>query len=112
MTGGTCANERTASNENCDWPSRNSGVAGGYLADVDLADVDFSSGSAIQLVFPECARISSNTSPGAENCDLMQYLELGIPPPASWEDALLQAELDGYADYARRIRFRLVPGVW
>ena len=30
----------------------------------------------------------------------------------SWEDALLQAELDGYADYVRRVRFRLVPGIW
>ncbi len=30
----------------------------------------------------------------------------------SWEDALLHAELDGYADYARRTRFRLVPGIW
>lgn len=30
----------------------------------------------------------------------------------SWEDALLQAELDGYADYAGRVRFRLLPGVW
>jgi protein-S-isoprenylcysteine O-methyltransferase Ste14 len=30
----------------------------------------------------------------------------------SFEDALLQAELDGYADYARRVRFRLVPGIW
>jgi protein-S-isoprenylcysteine O-methyltransferase Ste14 len=30
----------------------------------------------------------------------------------SWEDALLQAELDGYVDYARRVRFRLVPGIW
>ncbi|WP_205910687.1 isoprenylcysteine carboxylmethyltransferase family protein [Rhizobium sp. P44RR-XXIV] len=30
----------------------------------------------------------------------------------SWEDALLRAELDGYADYARRVRFRLVPGLW
>lgn len=29
-----------------------------------------------------------------------------------WEDALLQTGLDGYADYARRTRFRLVPGVW
>lgn len=29
-----------------------------------------------------------------------------------WEDALLRAELDGYADYARRTRFRLVPGIW
>jgi protein-S-isoprenylcysteine O-methyltransferase Ste14 len=30
----------------------------------------------------------------------------------SWEDALLRAELDGYADYARNTRFRLVPGIW
>lgn len=30
----------------------------------------------------------------------------------SWEDALLRAELDGYADYARRTRFRLMPGIW
>jgi protein-S-isoprenylcysteine O-methyltransferase Ste14 len=30
----------------------------------------------------------------------------------SWEDALLQAELDGYADYARHVRFRLVPSIW
>ncbi|MCO6414694.1 isoprenylcysteine carboxylmethyltransferase family protein [Siccirubricoccus sp. KC 17139] len=29
-----------------------------------------------------------------------------------WEDALLQAGLEGYADYARRTRFRLLPGVW
>jgi len=28
------------------------------------------------------------------------------------EDRTLQAELDGYADYARRVRYRLVPGVW
>lgn len=28
------------------------------------------------------------------------------------EDRTLRAELDGYADYARRVRFRLVPGVW
>jgi protein-S-isoprenylcysteine O-methyltransferase Ste14 len=28
------------------------------------------------------------------------------------EDRTLQAELSGYADYARRVRFRLVPGVW
>jgi protein-S-isoprenylcysteine O-methyltransferase Ste14 len=30
----------------------------------------------------------------------------------SWKDALLRAELDGYSDYARRIRFRLLPGIW
>jgi protein-S-isoprenylcysteine O-methyltransferase Ste14 len=28
------------------------------------------------------------------------------------EDRTLQAELPGYADYAKRVRFRLVPGVW
>lgn len=43
--------------------------------------------------------------------------------PAAWasavlivrtsrEDALLQRELDGYADHARRTRFRLLPGIW
>lgn len=30
----------------------------------------------------------------------------------SWEDRLLRAELPGYADYARRVRWRLVPGLW
>jgi protein-S-isoprenylcysteine O-methyltransferase Ste14 len=28
------------------------------------------------------------------------------------EDRSLQAELAGYADYARRVRYRLLPGVW
>ena len=28
------------------------------------------------------------------------------------EDRFLQQELDGYADYAQRVRFRLVPGIW
>lgn len=28
------------------------------------------------------------------------------------EDRTLQAELAGYADYARRVRYRLIPGVW
>lgn len=28
------------------------------------------------------------------------------------EDRMLQAELAGYADYAAKVRYRLVPGVW
>jgi protein-S-isoprenylcysteine O-methyltransferase Ste14 len=28
------------------------------------------------------------------------------------EDAMLRRELDGYAAYARRVRWRLVPGLW
>jgi protein-S-isoprenylcysteine O-methyltransferase Ste14 len=28
------------------------------------------------------------------------------------EDRTLQADLSGYADYARRVRFRLLPGIW
>ncbi len=28
------------------------------------------------------------------------------------EDRTLQAELDGYRDYARGVRYRLLPGVW
>jgi protein-S-isoprenylcysteine O-methyltransferase Ste14 len=31
---------------------------------------------------------------------------------ASLEDRTLRAELDGYEEYARRVRSRLVPGVW
>jgi protein-S-isoprenylcysteine O-methyltransferase Ste14 len=30
----------------------------------------------------------------------------------SLEDRTLKAELEGYADYARRTRFRLLPGTW
>ena len=28
------------------------------------------------------------------------------------EDKTLQAELPGYSEYAKRVRYRLVPGVW
>jgi len=28
------------------------------------------------------------------------------------EDRMLQKDLPGYADYAAKVRFRLVPGVW
>ena len=30
----------------------------------------------------------------------------------AWEDRTLHAELAGYAAYAKRVRFRLIPGVW
>jgi protein-S-isoprenylcysteine O-methyltransferase Ste14 len=29
-----------------------------------------------------------------------------------WEDQTLQAELPGYKDYTKRVRFKLIPGVW
>jgi protein-S-isoprenylcysteine O-methyltransferase Ste14 len=29
-----------------------------------------------------------------------------------WEDQMLQAELPGYKEYAERVRYRLLPGVW
>ena len=29
-----------------------------------------------------------------------------------WEDQTLQAELPGYREYAQRVRYRLIPGVW
>jgi protein-S-isoprenylcysteine O-methyltransferase Ste14 len=28
------------------------------------------------------------------------------------EDRTLQKELEGYKDYARRVRHRLIPGIW
>jgi protein-S-isoprenylcysteine O-methyltransferase Ste14 len=30
----------------------------------------------------------------------------------AFEDRVLHAELAGYAEYAQRVRFRLVPGIW
>ena len=29
-----------------------------------------------------------------------------------FEDQTLQGELEGYSDYAQRVRYRLLPGVW
>jgi protein-S-isoprenylcysteine O-methyltransferase Ste14 len=29
-----------------------------------------------------------------------------------WEDQTLQAELTGYKQYAERVRYRLIPGIW
>jgi protein-S-isoprenylcysteine O-methyltransferase Ste14 len=29
-----------------------------------------------------------------------------------YEDSMLIAELSGYADYAQRVHYRLIPGVW
>jgi protein-S-isoprenylcysteine O-methyltransferase Ste14 len=37
---------------------------------------------------------------------------IGFVIRTALEDRTLQAELPGYADYAARVRFRLVPGVW
>ncbi len=36
----------------------------------------------------------------------------GLVARTAWEDKLLQCELDGYRDYAARVRYRLVPGIW
>jgi len=29
-----------------------------------------------------------------------------------WEDQMLQEELNGYKEYATRVRYKLIPGVW
>jgi protein-S-isoprenylcysteine O-methyltransferase Ste14 len=29
-----------------------------------------------------------------------------------WEDQTLQAELVGYKEYAARVRYKLIPGMW
>ena len=36
----------------------------------------------------------------------------GIVVRTALEDRTLKAELPGYADYAKRTRYRLVPGIW
>ena len=37
---------------------------------------------------------------------------VGLVIRAALEDRTLRAELPGYAEYAGRVRFRLIPGVW
>jgi protein-S-isoprenylcysteine O-methyltransferase Ste14 len=37
---------------------------------------------------------------------------LAIIVRTALEDATLQTELDGYRDYAQRVRCRLLPGIW
>jgi protein-S-isoprenylcysteine O-methyltransferase Ste14 len=39
-------------------------------------------------------------------------LEALVVVRTALEDRTLQAELGGYRDYARRVRYRLLPGVW
>jgi len=36
----------------------------------------------------------------------------GLVVRTHFEDRMLLEELDGYAEYAKRVRYRLVPGVW
>jgi protein-S-isoprenylcysteine O-methyltransferase Ste14 len=40
------------------------------------------------------------------------FLTLVLVIRTSLEDRTLQAELAGYRDYARQVRYRLLPGVW
>jgi protein-S-isoprenylcysteine O-methyltransferase Ste14 len=37
---------------------------------------------------------------------------MAIVARTSLEDKALQAQLEGYADYAGRVRYRLLPGLW
>jgi protein-S-isoprenylcysteine O-methyltransferase Ste14 len=40
------------------------------------------------------------------------FLSVVLVIRTALEDQTLQAELDGYQEYARRVRYRLLPGVW
>ena len=40
------------------------------------------------------------------------FLTIVLVIRTSLEDGVLQAELEGYRDYASRVRYRLLPGVW
>jgi protein-S-isoprenylcysteine O-methyltransferase Ste14 len=43
---------------------------------------------------------------------IVPLMVLAIAPRAMFEERLLEQELPGYADYMKRVRYRLVPGVW
>lgn len=37
---------------------------------------------------------------------------VGLVVRTVFEDRMLHDELDGYHEYAQRVRYRLLPGVW
>lgn len=39
-------------------------------------------------------------------------LVAGLAPRAVGEERMLRRELSGYDEYAKRVRFRLIPGIW
>jgi len=45
-------------------------------------------------------------------CIPMALLVLNLFVRTALEDRTLQAELDGYKEYAARVRYRLIPGIW
>jgi protein-S-isoprenylcysteine O-methyltransferase Ste14 len=45
-------------------------------------------------------------------CIPMALLVVNLVVRTSLEDRTLQNELDGYKEYATRVRYRLIPGVW
>jgi protein-S-isoprenylcysteine O-methyltransferase Ste14 len=40
------------------------------------------------------------------------FLVLTLVVRTALEDRILQEDLDGYRDYSRRVRYRLIPGIW
>lgn len=43
---------------------------------------------------------------------IVPVMIVGIASRAVFEERLLQRDLPGYADYMRRVRYRLIPGMW
>jgi protein-S-isoprenylcysteine O-methyltransferase Ste14 len=43
---------------------------------------------------------------------IVPVMMVGIASRAVFEERLLQRHLPGYADYIRRVRYRLIPGMW
>jgi protein-S-isoprenylcysteine O-methyltransferase Ste14 len=43
---------------------------------------------------------------------LVPVIVAGLAPRAVFEERLLERDLPGYADYMRRVRYRLIPGLW
>ncbi len=58
------------------------------------------------------ASVALQPIPGVTFLPISDEAEPVIFSAVCWEDALLRTELDGYTDYARPTRFRLVPGIW
>lgn len=43
---------------------------------------------------------------------IVPFFVAGLAPRAIFEERLLKRDLPGYADYMKRVRYRLIPGLW
>lgn len=64
------------------------------------------------VIDPELARERWRRGQTGEDTARLAWIRLLFLARTAHEDGFLRRNLEGYAEYAARVRFRLIPGVW